>query len=259
MMKIFTGKKNPSKLLLFFQCFLLTVLYIQNANAQSEAVTVKAEYGPKVGAAASIWRGSRPYDGMKRPSFGFSAGGFISFRFAKAKYFQLELAGLYTMRGNRCNYFYPFTGMQEEKSVLVHYGEVPILFKFMINPRGFTKPYVFLGPTYSGSLSASFRNGGRKDDVSNDVNKNDVGLSIGGGITWFFLDRFYFLDLRYYHGFINTSAFFTNNMNVFDPNWKNNVFSAEDENNGTIGDYFNSTLSLNFAVSLHRQSSFTMR
>lgn len=240
-------------------CLLLSFLIHGKVDAQSEAVLVRGEFGPKVGANASIWRGERPYEGMKKPSFGFSIGGFASFRFARARYFQLEVNALYTLRGNRCDYYQETSGSQEIKNVSVHYGEVPILFKFMLNPTGFSRPYVFLGPTYSGAFSAKFKRGDESLDVSNDVNKNDVGLSIGGGYTWFFLDRWYFLDIRYYHGFINTSAFFTKNMNVFDPNWRNNEIFAKDDNNGTIGDYFNSTLSLNFAVSLNRQTSFNMR
>jgi hypothetical protein len=243
----------------FLPCFLIAILLNNPANGQSEAATVKAEFGPKVGPNASIWRGDRPYTGMKKPAIGLSFGGFVSFRFAKMRYFQLEINALYTLRGNRCDFTNSFTGLAEQKSILVHYGEIPILFKFMLNRGGQARPYIFLGPTYSGSLSASFKNAGLKQDVSNDVNKNDVGLSIGGGFTWFFLDRWYFFDLRYYHGFINTSAFFTNNLDVFNPNWKNNPITLVDENNGTIGNYFNSTVSLNFAVSLSRQSSFNMR
>jgi hypothetical protein len=245
--------------LYFFPCFLIAIFLSNHASGQSEAVTVIAEYGPKVGPNASIWRGDRPYTGMKKPSFGISFGGFASFRFAKFRYFQFEINALYTLRGNRCDFTNSQSGLAEQKSVSVHYGEIPILFKFMLNKGGMTRPYLFLGPTYSGSLRASFTIGGEKKDVSNDVNKNDVGLSIGGGLTWFYLDRWYFIDLRYYHGFINTSAFFTNNLDVFNPNWKNNPITSADENNGTIGNYFNSTISLNLAVSLSRKSSFNMR
>lgn len=251
-------KKSPSGYFLF-SCLLLTIFLVNKVAAQSEAVLVRGEFGPKVGANASIWRGDRPYEGMKKPNFGFSVGGFASFRFAKARYFQVEINALYTLRGNRCDYFQETSGLQEVKNITVHYGEVPILFKFMLNATGFSRPYLYLGPTYSGAFSAKFNRSGESEDVSNDVNKNDVGLSLGGGFTWFFLDRWYFIDLRYYHGFINTSAFFTNNLNVFDPNWKKNEITSRDENNGTIGDYFNSTLSLNFAVSLNRQTSFNMR
>lgn len=246
---------------LFFFYSLLILFGSHRAFSQTDAVLVKAEFGPKVGPNASIWRGERPYPGMKKPVIGFSLGGFMSLRFAKSRYFQMEINALYSQRGNRCDFTNVSSGLSEEKKITVHYGEVPILFKFMLNPGGTARPYIYFGPTYSGVFRAKFKSARdvEADLVSEDVNQNDLGASLGAGITWFYLDRWYFFDVRYYHGFINTSAYFTKNFDVFDPNWTNNEITSRDLNNGTIGDYFNSTFSLGFAVSLNRQSSFNMR
>jgi hypothetical protein len=141
--------KTLSGLLL---AFLFFAFYSNESTAQ-----IKIEYGPKIGPNMSIFRGNRPFDGMKKPKFGFSAGGFISVRSAKQRRFQFELNLLYTQRGNRADYFNIEAQESELKNVSVGYLEIPIIFKGMLNGGGKVRPYIFGGPDYAGILHSSFK------------------------------------------------------------------------------------------------------
>lgn len=244
--------KTLSGLLLAF--FLFAFYSIESA------AQIKIEYGPKIGPNISILRGDRPFDGMKKPKFGFSAGGFLSVRSAKFRRFQFEINLLYTQRGNRADYFNIDAQESELKSFSVGYLEVPIIFKGMLNSGGMVRPYIFGGPDYAGILSSTFKAGGKKSDGREYVARDDLGVLIGAGVTWFFLDRWYFADARYYHGIINASQSITINLDPFDSNLKkNDPIRGQMEIYNKIGNFYNSSFTLTFGVSLARQSSFMMK
>jgi Outer membrane protein beta-barrel domain len=244
--------KTLSGLLL---AFFLFAFFTIESSAQ-----IKMEYGPKFGPNLSILRGDRPFDGMKKPKFGFSAGGFLSVRSAKHRRFQFEINLLYTQRGNNADYFNIEAQESELKSFSVGYLEVPIIFKGMLNGGGMVRPYVFGGPDYAGILHSTFKNGSKKTDGREYVSRDDLGILIGAGVTWFFLDRWYFADARYYHGIVNISESITKNLNPYDITLKDrDPIRGKFENNLQIGSYFNSTFTLTFGVSLARQSAFMMK
>ncbi len=239
---------------------LLAFFFFAFPSTESDA-QIKMEYGPKVGPNISILRGDRPFDvGMKKPKFGFSAGGFLSVRSAKHRRFQFEINLLYTQRGNRADYFNTESLESELKSLSIGYLEIPIIFKGMLNGGGMVRPYVFGGPDYAGILHSSFKSGGKKTEGREFVSRDDLGILIGAGVTWFFLDRWYFADARYYHGIINISESITKNLNPFDITLKDrDPIRGKFENNIQIGTYYNSSFTLTFGVSLARQSAFMMK
>jgi len=244
--------KTLSGLLL---AFLFSAFYSNESTAQ-----ILMEYGPKIGPNVSILRGDRPFDGMKKPKFGFSAGGFFSVRTARYRRFQFEMNLLFTQRGNKADYFEIDAQESEIKSFSVSYLEVPIIFKGMLNGGGKVRPYVFGGPSYAGILRSSFKNGDKKIDGREYVSRDDLGILIGTGVTFFILDRWYFVDARYFHGIINTSESITKNLNPFDPTLKaRDPIKGSFVNNTEIGSYFNSTFTLTFGVSLRTQSAFMMK
>ena len=234
---------------------LLLLPEIQPLKAQ-----IRIDYGPKAGPSASIFRGNMPFKGMARPKLGFTGGAFINVRSVKSKMFQFEANILFTLRGNRADYINSelaslnYLDLNELKTYSVSYLEVPLIFKAMLNRGGMVRPYVFGGPDYAGILGAKFKGaGGKSQDVRNDVTRDDFGVILGGGVCWFFLDRWYFLDLRYYHGLINASDRFNENLDPYNYRiefdaLRNNIPIFK--NNGT---FYNSTLSLTFGVSLSRQ------
>jgi len=238
---------------------LLLAYFLFAFYSIESAAQIKMEYGPKIGPNMSILRGDRPFDGMKKPKFAFSAGGFISVRSAKHRRFQFEINLLYTQRGNRADYFNIEAQESELKSFSVGYLEVPIIFKGMLNGGGMVRPYVFGGPDYAGILHATYKNGSIKTNVRNDIKRDDLGILVGAGITWFFLDRWYFADARYFHGIVNTSDLITKNLDVYNPNIKNDPIRGTYQTNLDIGSFYNSSFTLTFGVSLARQSAFMMK
>lgn len=239
---------------------LLLAFFFFSFYSIESAAQIKMEYGPKIGPNISLLRGDRPYDGMKKPKFGFSAGGFLSVRSAKHRRFQFEINLLYTQRGNRADYFNIEAQESELKSFSVGYLEIPIIFKGMLNGGGMVRPYVFGGPDYAGILHSNFKGNGKKTDGREFVSRDDLGILIGTGVTWFFLDRWYFADVRYYHGIVNISESITKNLNPFDITLKDrDPIRGKFENNIQIGNYFNSSFTITFGVSLARQSAFMMK
>ncbi len=239
---------------------LLPILCILFLGTEPVKAQLRVDYGPKAGPSASIFRGKMPFKGMALPKIGYTGGAFVNIRSLKNKMFQFEANILFSVRGNRADYIngelatIGFSDLNETKSYSVSYLEVPLIFKAMLNRGGMVRPYVFGGPDYSGIWGAKFKGtDGKTQDVRNDVTRDDLGLILGGGICWFYLDRWYFLDVRYYHGLINASDRFNENMDPYNYRiefdaLRNNIDIFK--NNGT---FYNSTLSLTFGVSLSRQ------
>lgn len=207
-------------------------------------------YGPKVGPNVSIFRGKFPYPGQKGPHFGYSFGGFMNFKSAKNKQFQFEINFLYTMRGNSATYA-DSSGPEENKIAFrCGYIEIPLLFKYMLNRGGTIRPYLFAGPVYSGLVNSKYiqkyPNAVEKDS-KNWFKRDDLGIMVGWGLTNFIIDRWYSIDIRYYHGFLNQSD------NVVGEN----LFEFSRSNSNTdIIKIRNSTLTFTFCVALNRQLYF---
>ena len=215
---------------------------------------IKIDYGPKAGPNVSVLRGIRPFEGMRKPVVGICAGGFFNVRALKSR-FQFEMDLLFTMRGNKADYLNLNSEQDETKSINVSYLEVPILLKYLIGNGKSMRASLFAGPAYAGILRATYNNGNIKNRITNDIKRDDLGIIAGAGLTWFYLDRWYFLDVRYFHGFINTSDLITKNMDVFNPNLPREITEL-DPFKKEIANYYNSTLSVTFGVSLSRQVNF---
>jgi hypothetical protein len=249
------SNRSRSKARNWFCLFVLFWSVSHQVGAQ-----LKVDFGPKAGVNASLFRGDFEFEGMARPKFGFTAGGFLNVRSTKKKNFQFEADVLFTLRGNNSDYLNtevalldPNTG-QENKSYTIGYLEFPLLFKYTLGASTFIRPFVMAGPTYSGIWFANYKTGDFKKDVQNDILRDDFGLTIGGGISWFFLDRWYFLDLRYFHGFLNASERLNRNLDPYDPNISGNPIKGKLDVFTKDGAYYNSSLYITFAVSLSKQA-----
>lgn len=212
-------------------------------------------YGPKFGGNVSMFRGQFPYKGQKGPHFGYTFGGFLNFKSLKNKKFQFEINFLYTRRGNNAKYKYidpEDTNSFQEKRVRFRLGyiEIPLLFKLMLNKGGTIRPYLFAGPVYSGLIGAkqkTITDRTLEYNARNWFKKDDFGLMIGWGLTNFIIDRWYTIDIRYYHGFLNQSD------NVVGEN----MYEFTNQNKyKDIVKIRNSTLSVTLMVGLNRQTFF---
>ena len=244
------SNRSRSKARYWFCFFVLFWSVSHQVGAQ-----LKVDFGPKAGVNASLFRGDFEFEGMARPKFGFTAGGFLNVRSAKKKNFQFEADVLFTIRGNNSEYLNLVTDLQESKTYTMGYLEFPLLFKYMFNMGGTSRPYIMAGPTYSGMMFASQQVEGQKsEDVLKSIGLDDFGFTVGGGFTWFFLDRWYFLDIRYFHGFANISENLNKNLDPYDDRIEFDVNKKDEELFTNIGKYYHSSLYITFAVSLSKQA-----
>jgi hypothetical protein len=209
----------------------------------------KIGYGPKLGANASFFRGNMLLPGMRGLKPGFTIGGYMSMKFPKQRKWQLEVDLLYTSRGNHSKFFNSEDERDYDIKYNIGYLEVPILFKYMLNRGGMTRPYFIFGPTYCGILGAKKIEPQKTLDVRSAIKRDDFGLTVGWGITGFLINHWYHLDIRYYHGFINLSDNLTNYMQPFVERYQGQV----------INDYYNSTLSLTVGISLERPEQYFLK
>jgi len=209
----------------------------------------KIGFGPKLGANASFFRGQMLLSGMRGLKPGFTVGGYMSMKFPKQRKWQLEVDLLYSTRGNHSKFF----NAEDEKDYDIKYNigylEIPILFKYMLNRGGVSRPYFIFGPTYCGILGAKKIEPHKTLDVRSAIKRDDFGLTVGWGITGFLINHWYHLDIRYYHGFINLSDNLTNYMQPFVERYQGQV----------INDYFNSTVSVTVGVSLERPEQYFLK
>jgi hypothetical protein len=196
---------------------------------------------------------------MRGLKFGYSIGGYLNIKFQNNKKWQLDLNAMYTTRGNRSKFFNtvdvdPNNDEFESKyQYNIGYIELPILFRYMLNRGGITRPFFLFGPTYSGIINASFTdlNNDNKKNARDWIKRDDFGLTVGYGIQWFFINHWYHVDIRYYHGFINVSDNLTNDLKPF-----------RDTNTITdqiISTYYNSTLSVTMGLSLERPNNYFLK
>ncbi len=218
-------------------------------------------FGVKAGGNASFFRGQMQVPGMRKFKPGFTLGGYLNFKHAKYKKWQFEIDLLYTTRGNSAAFFNTIddNNLNDLYETRFRYGfgylEFPILARYMLNRGGVSRPYFIFGPTYSGIMRAKLQDNtgvsGKTIDVREDIKRDDFGLTVGWGITGFFIDRWYHLDIRYYHGFMNLSDNLTNDLAPYNygPSYPAQV----------IQPFRNSTLSLTLGVSLERPNQYFLK
>lgn len=252
------NKGNPILVALFPKTsrlsFCLPLLFLLGSLFNSFSVySQNVMYGPKLGGNVSMFRGQFPYKGQKGPRLGYTFGGFLNFKSLKNKQFQFEINFLYTARGNNAKFTDPddTVSIQEKKvRFSLGYIEIPLLFKLMLNRGGTIRPYVFAGPVYSGLVHArqkTITGVTKQYNAKNWFKKDDFGVMVGWGLTNFIIDRWYTLDIRYYHGFLNQSD------NVVGEN----LYEFTNQNRyKDIIKIRNSTLSVTLSVGLNRQTFF---
>lgn len=209
-----------------------------------------------MGGNISVFRGDMRADGMRKPHFGFSGGAFFMVRSQKQKRWQFEANVLYTTRGNNSEFFRTIDQDPDNDDEKFKFGynigyiEIPLLMKYMLNKGGMTRPYLFFGPVYSGLLHAKQVNKATSREVNafEWITRDDFGLMVGWGITSFFVDRWYHLDIRLYNGFIDISD-----------NLANDIRKFEDSRNQVRAEYYNTTLSITLGVGLERSETFFLR
>lgn len=213
---------------------------------------MKVGYGPKVGPNVSVFRGNFPIKGMRLPHFGFTAGGYLMIRSQRQKKWQFEANLLYSVRGHNANYIGE-NSKNDFKSVLNYqmgYIEVPLLIKYMLNKGGTTRPYLFFGPVYNGLLHAKFsdKSSAKEENAFEWIGRDDFGIMVGWGITSFFIDRWYHLDIRLYNGFSDISDNLANDLYPF-------RYSTVQERSS----FYNTTLSVTLGIGLERSETFFLR
>jgi hypothetical protein len=221
----------------------------------------KVGFGPKLGANLSFFRGNFPESGMRLPKFGYTFGGYMSVKGKKNKRWQFEMDILYTRRGHNAKFLNtinlnvgdPFPLLKDELTYTIGYIEIPMLFKYMLNKGGVIRPYLLFGPVYSGLLHADIKDNvsGRDFDARDFVARDDLGFMIGWGIQNFIIDRWYHLDIRYYHGFVNISEFLRNDLRPYQ--------SIGITDNQTISPYRHSTFTITLGVGLETSETFFLR
>lgn len=208
-----------------------------------------------MGGNISVFRGDMRADGMRKPHFGFSGGAFFMVRSQKQKRWQFEANVLYTTRGNNSEFFNTVDEDPKNddfKSAFNYnlgYMEFPLLMKYMLNKGGMTRPYLFFGPVYGGLITAKQVNkkSGRESNAFDWITRDDFGLTVGWGITTFFVDRWYHLDVRLYNGFADISDNLANDLEYFKTNYQQRA------------EYYNTTLSITLGVGLERSETFFLR
>jgi len=246
------------------RAYFSIVLFALFITVSNSGFSQKLGFGPKLGVNASVFRGNFPEKGMRQPKIGFSAGGYLLVKAKKNKNWQFEANILYTTRGHKANYYNIFKNPDiypDEKSNYsynISYLEIPLLFRYMLNRGGVIRPYLLFGPVYSGLLNAKFTGqtllkNKKGDDVIDYLNRDDLGLMVGWGIQNFILDRWYHLDIRLYHGFINTSQYIQNDLRPC-LNCIQSVRSGE-----VISEYRNSSVTITIGVGLETSETFFLR
>jgi hypothetical protein len=232
---------------------ILSLAMVFNAVAQ------KPGFGPKLGGNLSMFRGNFQASGMQKIKPGFAIGAYLNFKFAKNKKWQFEINGIYSTRGHKAKFYNTFdfdeTNDERENAYQYNIGylEFPFLFKYMLNRGGITRPHLFFGPTYSGIMNAKFTDLNSKFniDAKEWIKRDDFGLTVGWGISWFFVNHWYHIDVRYYHGFINVSDNLRDDLGQFIATGK-----GSDQ---IISKYYNSTLAVTFGISLERPNQYFLR
>lgn len=247
----FTFTNKAAKRLISFS-FLLLPLFVGSLVSGQ----IKTSYGPKIGANVSVFRGEMKTQGMRKPHYGFTGGAYFMVRSQKQKRWQFEANLLYTTRGNYSEFFNIVDNdpKNDDYKTKVNYSmgyiEVPLLMKYMLNKGGMTRPYLFFGPVYGGLIHAKLTdktNNARESNAFEWITRDDFGLMVGWGITSFYIDRWFHLDVRLYNGFSDISDNLAKDIQPFRS-------SLQDR-----AQFYNSTLSITVGVGLERSETFFLR
>jgi hypothetical protein len=248
------------------RAYFSIVLFALFITVSNSGFSQRLGFGPKLGVNASVFRGDFPEKGMRQPKIGFSAGGYLLVKGKKNKNWQFEADVLYTTRGHKANFYNtitldpnaPYPVEKDKYTYNIGYLEIPLLFRYMLNRGGVIRPYLLFGPVYSGLLNAKFTGqtllkNKKGDDVIDYLNRDDLGLMVGWGIQNFILDRWYHLDIRLYHGFINNSQYIQNDLY---PCYSciQSLRSSE-----VISKYRNSSVTITIGVGLETSETFFLR
>jgi hypothetical protein len=243
---------NSGKTLLFL--FLLFFSFLDFSFGQ------RVGFGIKGGGNLSFFRGEQPLSGMRRLKPGFSFGGYLALKFPKNRKWQFEIDVMYTRRGNGAKYFNTLDGdttndlRETHDQITIGYIEIPLLFKYMLNKGGVNRPYFIFGPTYEGIVHASLKdlNTNATVDYRNSIKRDDLGITVGWGIMGFFINHWYHLDIRYFHGFMNLSENLTDQLRMYNDDFRYAKFQ-------TISKYYNSTFAITLGFSLERPNQYFLK
>lgn len=132
--------------------------------------------------------GSAALDWQARPVL----AGFVTWRVAS--WLQLQPEVIYALKGAKSEEF------DISSKLLLDYVEVPLLARFSMGSLGGKSLYVVAGPTFGllvrAKTRADFGGATEELDVSDDVERFDLGIAVGGGIELGSI----VVDGRYTHG-----------------------------------------------------------
>ncbi|MFZ1946887.1 MAG: porin family protein [bacterium] len=191
---------------------LVVALALALLLVASQAFAGGAVYGLKGGLSIANLGGDDAGDVDSRMVGCF--GGFVEIPINEMISFQPE--ALYAMKGSKDE------EGENTCTTKLTYIEIPMLFKVNIPTSGGIKPFIAAGPAVAFKLSATWE--GTENDVPfdediEDVKGTDLGLIIGGGVGFPFMNRTAMLEGRYDLGL-------TTIVDVEDVDVKNNVISV---------------------------------
>lgn len=97
-----------------------------------------------------------------------------------------------------------FDTFGQQSRLVLEYFEVPILAIVELT-RGAARPYVVGGPSAGYLLKAKVKTGGSTEDVKDEFENADFGVTVGGGVTLSTARKTFFIEARYSAGLTNIS------------------------------------------------------
>jgi hypothetical protein len=239
----------------FYLTGLCLVLTISKSFSQSQ----KISFGPVLGANMSTFRGDdvRQFKGMAKFKPGFTGGLYFLTRFKKRNW-NFETGLYYTNRGNSSRYINDKElddnsfGRDYTYVFKTGYIEVPLLLRYYIAFAQFNRAYLLFGPTYGGLVRAKREESApliQNLDVRNELQRDDFGFTVGYGYTFFLIDRWYCLSLKYFHGLRNANDY----NGIIERNMRPNIV------NNAVAEFKNSTISFTFSVGLERNIKYSFQ
>lgn len=163
------------------------------AAAQSQQSSDSQDaYGVKAGVLWSSLDLTLPdFIISENQQIGFTAGVFGSTRLAGPLY--LDIEALVTTKGAK----YDFADFENE--LRLTYLELPVLARVRVLRAGAVTAYVSGGPSFAFKLKEVQKEAGEETSVDDEVKKWDVGIAMGGGVTF----GSWLVDARYTLGLID--------------------------------------------------------
>ncbi len=174
----------------FFTGAALVALAVAPAAAQTRSATTGSSntFGVKGGIVSSTLDLTVPNFIVSADSqIGLTAGIFMGSPLAGP--IHLDIEALITTKGAR----YTF-GDELENELRVTYLEVPVLARV-----GFGRVFVSGGPSFAFKLKEVQKEDGEETIVNDDVKKSDIGVAVGGGVSF----GRWIAEARYTLGLIN--------------------------------------------------------